>query len=118
MSQAEHDLRMDYVEFPARNLEAVKKFYQDVFHWEFKDYGDEYTSFKDGRLAGGFRAASEAPPRGGSLIVLYAMDLEAVQAAVESHGGTITMPTFDFPGGRRFHFTDPAGNELGVWSDH
>ena len=80
MSQADQDKRMDYIEFGSTDLDRVKAFYGGVFGWEFKDYGDEYTSFKDGRLAGGFRAASEAPPRGGSLIVLYAMDLEAVQA--------------------------------------
>ena len=116
MSQAENDRRVDYVEFPSTNIEETKRFYADVFGWKFTDYGPTYTSFNDGRLGGGFRASSEAEP-GGPLVVLYAVDLEDVEARVREHGGSIVKDTFEFPGGRRFHFTDPSGNELAVWSD-
>lgn len=116
MSQAEHDRRIDYVELPATDIEEVKRFYSDIFGWEFTDYGPEYTSFTDGRLSGGFRAAPNVTP-GGPLVVLYATDLEAIEARVRESGGRIVRETFEFPGGRRFHFTDPSGNELAVWSD-
>ena len=109
--------QIDYIEFPATDLARTKKFYGDVFGWKFEDYGPDYTSFSDGRLAGGFYS----DPNGGGrrpLTVIYAADLEAVEAKVKAAGGTIAKPTFSFPGGRRFHFTDPNGNELAVWSDH
>lgn len=116
MSQAQHDRRIDYIEFSATNIEATKTFYSAVFEWTFTDYGSEYTSFQDGRLAGGFALAPEVTA-GGPLVVLYAKDLEAMEARVTEHGGRIVREIFDFPGGRRFHFTDPSGNELAVWSD-
>jgi predicted enzyme related to lactoylglutathione lyase len=116
MSQAENDRRIDYVEFAATNLLETKEFYASVFGWAFTDYGPEYTSFQDGRLAGGFRKALKVTP-GGPLIVLYGTDLETMEARIKKHGGSITKATFDFPGGRRFHFSDPNGNELAVWSD-
>lgn len=116
MSQAEHDRRVDYIEFMATDLEHTKQFYADVFGWQFTDYGPEYTSFHDGRLAGGFRVGSPVTG-GGPLIVLYATDLEAVEGGIRERGGHIVRETFEFPGGRRFHFTDPSGNELAVWSD-
>lgn len=118
MAQADHNRRVDYVEFPAQgaSLEDVKTFYADVFGWEFTDYGPDYTSFADGRLAGGFTREA-APGRGGPLIVIYAVDLEGILADVKRAGGTITKDIFSFPGGRRFHFKDPAGNELAVWSE-
>ena len=116
MSQAEQDRRVDYVEFPTTDLEETKRFYASVFGWEFTDYGPEYASFSDGRLSGGFAAASEVS-RGGALVVLYALDLEGIEASVRANGGTIVRETFEFPGGRRFHFADPGGNELAVWSD-
>lgn len=116
MSQADQDLRVDYVEFGATDIEAIKKFYTGVFGWEFIDYGPTYTSFMDGRMAGGFHTAAEVTT-GGALVVLYALDLEGVQASVVGHGGTIVREIFEFPGGRRFHFHDPSGNELAVWSD-
>ena len=115
-SQAEHDRRVDYVEFLATDIEATKSFYSSVFGWEFVDYGLEYTSFLDGRLAGGFALAPEVEA-GGPLIVIYAVDLESTEAAVVANGGRIVRPTFEFPGGRRFHFADPSGNELAVWSE-
>lgn len=118
MSQADHNRRMDYIEFPAGqgDLEAVKKFYGDVFGWEFTDYGPDYTSFADGRMTGGF-TREKAPSGGGPLVVIYAVDLEGTEADIRRAGGTITKPIFSFPGGRRFHFKDPAGNELAVWSE-
>ncbi len=116
MSQAEQDRRIDYIELPSRDIEATKAFYSEVFGWKFKDYGPEYTSFDDGRLGGGFYATPSVRA-GGPLVVLYAVDLEAVEEAIVEAGGTIIRQAFDFPGGRRFHFTDPSGNELGVWSE-
>jgi predicted enzyme related to lactoylglutathione lyase len=114
--QAQHDLRVDYVEFPTTDVAAVRAFYERVFGWKFTDWGEGYTSFADGRLAGGFQAV-DSNPGGGPLVVLYAVDLEAVQRAIIEAGGSIVRPTFEFPGGRRFHFADPGGNELAVWSE-
>lgn len=116
MNQAEQDRRIDYIEFSTTDIESTKKFYSEVFGWEFTDYGPEYTSFTDGRLAGGFSAAPEVSA-GGPLVVLYATDLEAIEAKVKESGGQIAREIFEFPGGRRFHFTDPNGNELAVWSE-
>lgn len=116
MSQADQDRRIDYIEFPATDVAETKAFYAAVFGWEFTDYGPDYTSFHDGRLAGGFQAAASVSA-GGALVILYATDLEDAEAEIEKHGGKIVRETFEFPGGRRFHFTDPSGNELAVWSD-
>jgi hypothetical protein len=116
MSQADQDRRIDYIEFPAADIQETKSFYSGVFGWTFTDYGPDYTSFSDGRLAGGFTRAverNEAAP----LIALYATDLQAIKEEVENHGGKITKETFEFPGGRRFHFRDPNGTKLAVWSD-
>ena len=122
MPGKEHDLQIDYIEFPATDIEATKRFYQQVFGWKFQDYGPDYTSFLDGRLAGGFNKGAQAvSPSGdktnGPLIVIYAASLEAVYAEVKSAGGKIVKEIFGFPGGRRFHFADPNGNELAVWSE-
>lgn len=116
MPQSDHDRRVDYVEFGAADLAAVKTFYSRVFGWEFTDYGPDYVAFADGRLSGGFTTHAQAG-RGGPLVVMYANDLEAVEAAVKAAGGAVVKPIFSFPGGRRFHFADPAGNELAVWSE-
>jgi uncharacterized protein len=116
LQKPEHDRRIDYIELPATDVAGTKRFYTDVFGWKFTDYGPDYTSFEDGRLAGGF-TNSARPVAGGTLIVIFALDLAAIEAAVRRAGGTIVKPVFDFPGGRRFHFTDPSGNELAVWSD-
>ena len=116
MSQADHDRRVDYIEFLTTDIDETKRFYTEVFAWEFTDFGPEYTSFVDGRLAGGFAVASEVST-GGPLVVLYSTDLEEIEAQVRRSGGQIVRETFEFPGGRRFHFTDPSGNELAVWSD-
>ena len=116
MSQAEQDRRVDYIEFLTTNIEETKRFYSEVFGWEFTDYGPEYTSFTDGRLGGGFALASEVAA-GGPLVVLYATNLEEIEASIKESGGRIVRDPFEFPGGRRFHFSDPSGNELAVWSD-
>ena len=113
---AEHDRRIDYIELPATDVAATKRFYISAFGWKFTDYGPDYTSFEDGRLTGGFRKA-DAVSRGGPLIVLFAVDLADAESRVRKAGGTIVTPPFSFPGGRRFHFTDPSGNELAVWTD-
>ena len=107
------DGKLDYLEFRAPNLAEVRAFYAKAFDWRFQDYGSTYMAFDEG-LEGGFDDdAGEGPPTP----VLYASDLEAMQARVEAAGGVIVKPIFDFPGGRRFHFRDPAGCELAVWSD-
>ena len=116
MSQSEHNCRIDYVEFPAIDIQATKQFYSTVFGWQFEDYGPDYTAFRDGRLSGGF-AKADSVAAAGPLIVIYATNLAAIEDAVKSAGGKITKETFSFPGGRRFHFADPNGNELAVWSD-
>ena len=110
------DNQIDYIELPAKDIPATKRFYEAAFGWKFTDYGSEYTSFHDGRMAGGFTTEAPAPSRG-LLLVLYAADLAASQKRITEAGGKIVKEIFDFPGGRRFHFTDPNGNELAVWSE-
>lgn len=116
MSQAAQDRRMDYIEFQTTDVEGSKKFYSEIFGWEFTDYGPDYTSFSDGRMNGGF-ASAPTVAASNPLVVLYATNLEVVKARVTEGGGQVVRETFEFPGGRRFHFTDPGGNELAVWSD-
>ena len=116
MNQAEQDRRVDYIEFLTTNIEESKRFYSEVFGWEFTDYGPDYTSFTDGRLAGGFTVAPVVTA-GGPLVVLYSTNLAEIEALINESGGQIVRQIFEFPGGRRFHFTDPSGNELAVWSD-
>ncbi|HTK36631.1 MAG TPA: VOC family protein [Caulobacteraceae bacterium] len=107
------DGKIDYVEFRGRDMGAIKGFYRDAFGWGFTDYGPAYAAFDQG-LEGGFDTDSE--PMKPPLVVLYAHDLEAMELRVKAAGGTVTVPIYGFPGGRRFHFADPAGNELAVWS--
>ncbi|MBO9706839.1 MAG: VOC family protein [Caulobacter sp.] len=110
------DGKIDYIEWPAGDLPATKAFYTAAFGWGFTDYGPDYAAFEGQGADGGFAKAqdgSAAKP----LVVLYAHDLEAMQAKVEAAGGVVVLPIFSFPGGRRFHFTDPSGNELAVWSE-
>ena len=111
--------KMNYVEFPAKDLAATKAFFQSVFGWSFVDYGPEYTAFSDQGLDGGFfkSALASSPQKGAALIVFYSNHLEATLAKVEKAGGSIVKPIFSFPGGRRFHFTEPSGNEFAVWSE-
>ena len=116
---AQDDQKIDYVEFPASDFDAVQAFYEQAFDWEFTDYGPEYRAFTDGKLDGGFRHASvvASTRTGSALVILYARDLEATREKVVSAGGRIVEEIFAFPGGRRFQFADPHGNELAVWSD-
>lgn len=108
---------IDYIEFPVTDLERAKQFYAEAFGWEFNDYGPAYAGIrKEGGEAGGLRLAP-AVPAGGPLVILYSQDLERSLAAVRDAGGNITAEPFAFPGGRRFHFRDPSGNELAVWSE-
>jgi len=116
MSQPKPENQIDYIEFPAIDIAATKQFYGSAFGWKFEDYGPDYTSFVDGRLAGGFTRDLPGPVKT-LLVVIYASDLAAAQRNVESAGGKIVKEIFSFPGGRRFHFADPNGNELAVWSD-
>lgn len=111
MSKPENQI--DYIEMPAADIPGIRKFYTTVFGWKFEDYGPGYTSFFDGRLAGGFATTVPAAP----LPVIYASDLPAALENIKAAGGVIVRDIFSFPGGRRFHFTDPHGNELAVWSD-
>lgn len=109
------DGKIDYVELPGGDLASVKDFYSRAFGWSFIDYGPSYAAFEGAGLDGGFDAeAGEARP---PLVVLFAQDLEAMHDRVTEAGGRITRPIFGFPGGHRFHFADPAGNELAVWSE-
>jgi uncharacterized protein len=108
--------RIDYIEFPATDVAKTKTFYERAFAWKFTDYGPDYTSFEDGRIAGGFTREGKVA-QGGPLVVLYASDLTATEKKVRDAGGTIVKDAFSFPGGRRFHFKDPSGNELAVWSE-
>jgi len=116
MSQTEQDRRIDYLEFPATDIQGTKAFYSAVFGWTFTDYGPEYTSFHDGRMGGGFTTTARVVG-GGVLIVIYARELDNIKRSVAEHGGRITKETYEFPGGKRFHFADPNGNELAVWSE-
>jgi predicted enzyme related to lactoylglutathione lyase len=109
--------RIDYIEFSATDIAATKSFYTAVFGWKFTDYGPEYVSFEDGRISGGFVKVPAMPAGNGAIVVIYSSALTETQEAVVRNGGKITKPPFDFPGGRRFHFTDPNGNELAVWSE-
>lgn len=109
---------IDYIEFTVRDLDEAKRFYADAFGWAFNDYGPEYAGIRrpDGEgEVGGMRPSDEVH-RGGPLVILYSTDLEASVEAVRSAGGTIVKEPFSFPGGRRFHFRDPSGNELAVWT--
>lgn len=113
------DQKVDYIEFPCADLDAVQSFYEQAFAWEFTDYGPEYRSFTDGKIDGGFRRAdlNSSTKNGAALVILYAEDLEATRDKVVASGGAIVQDIFSFPGGRRFHFADPNNNELAVWSD-
>jgi len=111
--------KINYVEFPAKDLAGTKTFFQSVFGWSFVDYGPEYTAFENQGLDGGFFQSdlASSTAKGAALIVLYSNQLEATLAKVEKAGGSIVRPIYSFPGGRRFHFTEPSGNEFAVWSE-
>jgi hypothetical protein len=115
---SEHE-KINYVEFPARDIEATKAFFSKAFGWSFVDYGPDYAAFSGEGLDGGFFRAdlSSSAKNGSALIVFYSKDLSQTQAKIEEAGGTILQTIYSFPGGRRFHFADPGDNEFAVWSD-
>lgn len=109
-----HNNHIDYVEFAAGDLERARTFYEEVFGWSFQAWGPDYMSFSGSGLEGGFRGGEE-PTQGSTLVILYAEDLNASEARIEAAGGEI-VERHDFPGGKRFHFRDPSGNVLAVWT--
>ncbi|NKB24964.1 MAG: VOC family protein [Kiritimatiellae bacterium] len=111
--------KINYVEFPAKNIEATKAFFTAVFGWSFLDYGPEYTAFSNEGIDGGFFKSdlTVSTSHGSALIIFYSKELENTQSKIENEGGSIIKPIFLFPGGHRFHFSDPNGNEYAVWSD-
>jgi hypothetical protein len=113
------NLSINYVEFPASSFDEVKRFYGAAFAWTFTEYGQDYLAFNDGGFDGGFYRSDLVATTsiGAPLVILYAEDLEACKARVLDAGGKLSADIFSFPGGRRFQFTDPHGNELAVWSD-
>jgi len=109
---------INYIEFPLVDNQKTKRFYSQVFGWTFTDWGLDYISFTGAGIDGGFDGTGETQPQSpGALIVLYADDLELKADDVKKAGGKICKPIFSFPGGRRFHFIDPNGNELAIWSE-
>ena len=114
----EHE-KLNYVEFASSDLEATKAFFEKAFGWSFTDYGPEYTSFAGQGLDGGFFRAPlhSSTANGGALLVFYSNRLESTLGKVTDAGGKVIKPIFSFPGGRRFHFTEPSGNEFAVWSN-
>ncbi len=105
---------IDYIEFKTHDLEKTKAFYSSAFGWTFTDYGSEYIAFSHSGLEGGFEKTDE-PIVNGVLVVLYHTNLEQCIETIKKAGGTISVPIFTFPGGKRFQFKDPSGNELAVW---
>lgn len=114
----EHE-KLNYVEFPCRNPQATREFFGAAFGWTFEEFGPDYCAFSGQGLDGGFYRSElySTTLNGAALLVFYSEDLEATQAKVEAAGGQIEKPVFEFPGGRRFHFSEPSGNEFAVWTD-
>ncbi len=109
--------KINYVEFPAKDIASTKYFFEQAFGWTFEDFGPEYTAFSNQGIDGGFFKSdlTATARKGSALIVLLSENLEETQNKIESCGGKISEPIFAFPGGRRFHFIEPSGNELAVW---
>jgi len=114
----EHE-KINYVEFPSQNIQATKDFFTQAFGWVFQDFGLEYAAFSNQGIDGGFYKAelSSCTEHGAALIVFYSHDIEQTQTKIEIAKGVIVKPIFSFPGGRRFHFKEPGGNEFAVWSE-
>lgn len=114
----EHE-KINYVEYPAKDLGATKRFFEAAFGWSFVDYGPDYSAFSNQGLDGGFFKSELASvsKNGAGLLVFYSQSLEATLAKISKAGGAISKEIFSFPGGRRFHFIEPSGNEFAVWSD-
>lgn len=110
---------IDYIEMPSRDLAGTRQFFAELFGWRFEDYGPDYSSFDDGRMTGGFFTADDISDISSAslLVVFYVENLERAAAEVERLGGRITRPIFNFPGGRRFHFTAPGTGEFAIWSE-
>lgn len=110
---------INYIEFAAKDLDATKQFFEAAFDWQFQDYGPDYIAFSNAGIEGGFFRAELASKTdvGGALIILFSDSIEASVAKVQENGGTITEAIFEFPGGRRFHFLEPSGNEMAVWTN-
>ena len=119
MKKSEHE-KINYIELPARDLKKTKLFFEEVFGWSFEDFGENYTAFSGGGLDGGFFKSDvfSSTDKGGVLVVFYSQDLEETMSKIKKAGGEIIKSIFSFPGGRRFHFAEPSGNELAVWSDN
>lgn len=111
--------KINYVEFPAKDIEITKTFFNSAFGWSFVDYGPEYTAFSNEGLDGGFYQSdlTASTEKGSALIVFYSKELGHTLSKIKKAGGLIIKPIFSFPGGHRFHFSDPNGNEYAVWSD-
>ena len=109
-------LKIDYNELPVTDMAAAKTFYTKAFGWTFLDYGPSYAAFQNAGIDGGLRLEDKPFPTG-ALILLRAVDIIDAERRVEAAGGTI-IERLDFPGGRRFHFTDPSGNQLAIYSEH
>ena len=111
--------KIDYVEFPCCDFQRTKDFFSTVFGWTYVDYSPEYAAIQNAGIEGGFYAsdACSRTTQGAMIVIFYSTDLEATQHSIVNAGGTIIEETFSFPGGRRFHFTEPSGNEFAVWSD-
>lgn len=111
--------KINYIELPASDFEGTKTFFGAVFGWQMETYGSDYLAFSDVGIDGGFYRSDNRmrADAGSALVIFYSADLEGTMSKIESAGGIVTRPTFDFPGGRRFHFLDPNGNEYAVWSD-
>lgn len=114
----EHE-KINYIELPSKNIALTKAFFSAVFNWTFTDYGPEYIAFSNAGIDGGFYKSdlTVSTDNGSALIVFYSNTLEQTLHKIEVAQGTIIKPIFSFPGGRRFHFTDPNENEYAVWSD-
>ena len=110
-----NDGSLDYIELPASDIPATKAFYGAVFGWSFVDYGPDYVAFDSDGRQGGFNAERKVVATGGPLVVLYANDLDAMESKVRAAGAEI-IERQEFTGGRRFHFRDPNGNEIAVWT--
>lgn len=106
---------VDFFEIPVLDMAGAKAFYAAAFNWSYEDYGPEYADIRGAGLAGGLRLVTAGPTTGGPLVIIYSNDLEASERAVTAAGATITE-RHEFPGGRRFHFVDPGGCELAVWT--
>ena len=110
--------KLDYVEFPASNPEATREFFKAAFAWEFEEFGPDYCAFSGQGLDGGFYRSPlySSTQVGAALLVFYSDNLERTLQKIEAAGGRIVKPPFAFPGGRRFHFCEPSGNEFAVWT--